>query len=359
MKFRPFEYMEWAKLAPPAENNLSRSGVGVPSWEELGIDLREVALYGDHPYGYGPLLEAIAARAGARPGNVVIVAGASQAIFLTAAALLEPGDHVLVERPAYEPLWSVPAVLGAEVARFERRFEDGYAVDLDRLAASFTPRTKLIALTNLHNPSGVLLKRGDIEAVAALAARVGATVFVDEVYLEFFSRPEQRSAYGISDNIIAAGSLPKAYGLAGLRCGWILTPPALAPLFRHVVDHVFVEHVFMAEQIAARVFPRLDALRERHQAIIGPNHARVAAFMAGETRLEWVEPDNGIIAFPRIKGPGSGDDLARRLKEGHATSVVPGSFFEAPRHFRLGFGATPEILERGLAALGLALGELA
>jgi aspartate/methionine/tyrosine aminotransferase len=114
----------------------------------------------------------------------------------------------------------------------------------------------------------------------------------------------------------------------------------------------------MAEQIAARVFPRLDALRGRQQAAIAPNHARVASFMAGEKRLEWVEPENGIIAFPRLKGSGSGDDLARRLKEGHATSVVPGSFFEEPRHFRLGFGAAPEILERGLSAIGRALGEI-
>lgn len=358
MNFPPFAYMEWAKLVAPAAHNLSRSGVAVPTWEELGIDLRDVSLYGDHPYGYGPLLEAIAGRASTEPGNVIIVAGASQAIFLAAAALVGPGDHVLVERPAYEPLASVPRALGAEVGRIERRFADGYGIDLDRLAASLTPRTKLLVLTNLHNPSGTLLKPGVIQAAAALAARVGAHVFVDEVYLEFLPRPGGGSAYGSADNIIVAGSLTKAYGLAGLRCGWILTPPALAPLFRHAVDHIFVEHVFMAEQIAARVFPRLDGLRERNQAVIGPNHARVAAFMAGERRLEWVEPENGIIAFPRLAGPGSGDALARRLKEEYATSVVPGSFFEEPRHFRLGFGAAPEVLERGLTALGRALGEV-
>jgi aspartate/methionine/tyrosine aminotransferase len=358
MKFRSFEYMEWAKLVPAAANNLSRSGMGVPGWDELGVDLRELALYGDHPYGYEPLLQAIAERADTASGNVVIVAGASQAIFLTAAALLEPGDHVLVERPAYEPLLSVPRVLGAEVSRIERRFEDGYRIDLDRLAASLTPRTKLLVLTNLHNPSGAFLTREEIAAVAALAARTGAYVFVDEVYLEFLDGPKGRTSYGAADNIIVAGSLTKAYGLAGLRCGWILPPPPLASLFRHVVDHVFVEHVFMAEQLAARIFPRLDDLRRRNQAVIGPNHARVAAFMAAEPRLEWIEPENGIIAFPRINGPGSGDELARLLKERHETSVVPGRFFEEPRHFRMGFGAAPEVLERGLKAIGRALGEL-
>ena len=358
MKFPPFEYMEWAKLIPPAANNLSRSGVAAPAWDELGIDLREVALYGDHPYGYEPLLQAIAARAGTVPGNVVIAAGVSQAIFLTAAALLEPGDHVLVERPAYEPLLSVPRVLGAEISRIERRFEDGYKIDPDRLAESLTPRTKLILLTNLHNPSGTFLAREEIGALAAVAGRVGAHVFIDEVYLEFMPGPKGGTAYGMADNIIAAGSLTKAYGLAGLRCGWILTPPPLVPLFRHAVDHIFVENVFMAEQIAARIFPRLAALRLRNQAIIGPNHARVAAFMAGEPRLEWVEPYGGIIAFPRLKSSGSGDELARLLKERHQTSVVPGRFFEESRHFRLGFGAPPEILESGLKAVGRALGEL-
>ncbi len=359
MKFHSFEYMEWAKLVPPAANNLCRSGMGVPTWEELGVDLGDVALYGDHPYGYEPLLQAVAARAGTAPENVIIVAGASQAIFLTAAALLEPGDHVLVERPAYEPLLSVPTVLGADVSRIERRFEDGYAIDLDRLTESLTPRTKLLILTNLHNPSGAFLPREEIGAVAAAAARTGAYVFVDEVYLEFLSGQTGRTAYGVAENIIAAGSLTKAYGLAGLRCGWILMPPPLVPLFRHVVDHVFVEHVFMAEQLAARIFPRLDALRERNQALIGPNHARVSAFMAGEPRLEWVEPENGIIAFPRVKDfSGTGDALARILKERYETSVVPGRFFEEPRHFRLGFGPAPEMLERGLKAIGRALGEL-
>jgi hypothetical protein len=90
MRFPAFKYMEWAKLVTPEANNLSRSGVGVPSWDELGVDMGRVALYGDHPYGYRPLLEAVAARAGADPGNVIIVAGASQAIFLTAAALSSP-----------------------------------------------------------------------------------------------------------------------------------------------------------------------------------------------------------------------------------------------------------------------------
>jgi aspartate/methionine/tyrosine aminotransferase len=350
--------MEWAKLVPPAANNLCRSGVDAPAWDELGVDPRDLALYGNHPYGHEPLLQAVAARAGTAPENVVIVAGASQAIFLTAAALLEPGDHVLVERPAYEPLLSVPRVLGADVSRIERRFEDGYSIDLDRLAESLTPRTKLLMLTNLHNPSGVFLSRDEIGAVAAVAARTGAYVFVDEVYLEFLSRPKGGTAYGAAENIITAASLTKAYGLAGLRCGWILTPPPLVPLFRHVVDHVFVEHVFMAEQMAARIFPRLDALRTRSQALIGPNHARLSAFMAAEPRLEWVEPENGIIAFPRVKAfSGSGDALARILKERHETSVVPGRFFEEPGHFRIGFGAAPEILGRGLTAIGRALGE--
>jgi aspartate/methionine/tyrosine aminotransferase len=356
VNFPPFAYMEWAKLVPPAAYNLSRSGVGVPSWEELGVDPAGLALYGDHPYGYKPLLEAIAGRAGAEPDHVIIVSGASQAIFLTAAALLEPGDRALVESPAYEPLVSVPRLLGAQVVRVERRFEDGYRLDLDRLAQDFTPRTKLLLLTNLHNPSGVHLERREVEAVAALAARRGAYVFVDEVYLEFLSGPEARSAYGAAENIIAAGSLTKAYGLAGLRCGWIITPPALAALFRHAVDHVFVEHVFLAEQIAAAVFPRLDGLREKRQEAIRPNHARVAEFMAGEPRLEWVEPKDGLIAFPRLRcGLGTGDELARRLREEYRTSVVPGGFFGAPRHFRLGFGATPDVLEKGLTALGRAL----
>jgi aspartate/methionine/tyrosine aminotransferase len=355
MNFQPFEYMEWAKLVAPAANNLSRSGQPVPPLEALGVDMRDLSLYGDHPYGYFPLLREAAGHAGVSPDNVIVCGGASAAIFLISAALLEPGDHVLVEKPAYEPLLSVPRTLGAEVGRIERTFENGYRIDLDRLERSLTKRTKLLVMTNLHNPSGVYLTREEISAIAERAARVGARVFIDEVYLEFLSGPRARTSFGLAENIITAASLTKAYGLAGLRCGWILAPSSLMPLLRHVVDHVFVEQVFMAEQMSALVFPKLAALRERNRPGIDANHRRVAAFMEGETRLEWIEPENGLIAFPRLKNGGSGDELARLLKEKYETSVVPGRFFENPGHFRLGFGAPAEALERGLAAISRAL----
>ena len=197
MNIRSVAYMEWAKARPAAAVNLSLSGLAGPALADLGIDWGEIALNGEHPYGWPPLLEAIAARHGTDVGNVCPMLGTSQGIFSICAALVGPGDEVLVEKPAYEPLLAVPRLLGAKVRRFERRFENGYRVDPEDLRASLGPGTKLVILTNPHNPSGVALTRDEVLVLASVAGEKGATVLVDEIYLEFQEgrRPGPRSAW--------------------------------------------------------------------------------------------------------------------------------------------------------------------
>lgn len=357
MKFSSVAYMEWAKALGTPAINLSRSGMAALTAADLGLDPGDFAINGDHPYGYPPLLEAVAAKSGASPEDVIITAGASQAIFLAGLALLSPGDRVVVEKPAYEPLLSVPRALGAEVIRLDRTIENGFALDLDRLEEALRSRPRAVFLTNLHNPSGALMPRERLAAAAALAARAGSYLFVDEVYLEFLAGEAGRTAFGLGENIVVASSLTKAYGLAGLRCGWMLAPRPLVPLLKRIVDHVFVEHAFITEQMAAAVFPKLDGLRRKNDAALADNRRTVREFMDGEPRLEWFAPAGGIICFPRLRGPQTGDGLAELLARRHGTSIVPGRFFEDSRHFRLGFGIPPEALAKGLDAVRSALGE--
>jgi hypothetical protein len=349
--------MEWAKALGTPSVNLSRSGMPALAASDLGLDPGDFSINGDHPYGYPPLVEAVAAKAGASPDNVIITAGASQAIFLTGLALLDPGDRVVIEKPAYEPLLSVPRALGAEILRLERTLETGFELDLDRLDEALRARPRAVFLTNLHNPSGALIPRERLAAAAERAARAGSVLFVDEVYLEFLQGESGRTAFGLGDNIIVASSLTKAFGLAGLRCGWMLAPRPLIPLLKRIVDHVFVEHVFIAEQMAAAVFPLLDGLRRRNNAGLAENRRTVREFLDGEPRLEWVRPAGGIVCFPRLRGPRTGDELAEILARRHGISIVPGRFFEDGRHFRLGFGISPEALAKGLDAVGRALDE--
>jgi aspartate/methionine/tyrosine aminotransferase len=359
MAFSPVEYMEWAKLRSAARTNLSRSGMPLLGREEVPLSFDGLDINGGSPYGFPPLLEAIAARHGTVPSSVVPTLGTSEAIFIVCAALLERGETAVVETPSYEPMLSCARAVGASVCRFERRFEDRYRIDPDAFAAAIPEGTKLVLMTNLHNPSGAFLSGDEVGSLARLAGGKGAVLFVDEIYLEHMPGAAARTAFGRDDNICVSSSLTKVFGLPGLRCGWILAPARLAEKMRRVTDHLHVDHVFLAEQLAARMFPLLDVLKSRTQAARDANRGVLGRFLAGETRLSWVEPDAGIVAFPRVAGRlDGGDTLARILRERYETSVVPGSFFEAPSHVRIGFGVPSDELETGLRNISLALDDL-
>lgn len=355
MHIEPVRYMEWAKRHAPAKLNLSRSGLADLSLADLEVDRESLEISGEHPYGYAPLLEAVAARYRVEERNVLPVNGASQGIFFACAVLLEPGDEVLVEQPAYEPLLSVPRFFGAQIKRFVRRFEDGYALDLDGIRSVLTNRTKLVVLTNLHNPSGALADDRALTELAEAAGAKGAMVFVDEIYLEFLEAREPATFFRSAGNVIVTSSLTKVFGLGGLRCGWMLAPETIVGRMKRLMDLVSVEGVYIGEQISARAFSRLDSLRARSRPLIERNFALVRDFIGREKKLIWIEPAGGIVAFPRIEADVDGSELARILREKYDTSVVPGHFFEEARHFRLGFGAPAEELAEGLENIRKAL----
>jgi hypothetical protein len=313
-------------------------------------------LSGRNDEGWEPLVNRIAARYGVRSDQVATATGTSGANFLVYAALLRPGDDVLVERPAYDPLLAAPAMLGANLVRFERRFEDGFKLDLGRVAAALTPRTRLIVVTNPHNPTGVLSGAGDLRGLGELAERHGCYVLADEIYLDAVSGAVPAVAAALSPRIITTASLTKAYGLAGLRCGWAIANEGLCEEIRRARDLVDGTGSVLAERAAAIAFDVLPALAARARAILAPNFGRFEAFMAGQRALEWVAPPGGTVAFPRLRSTVSADAFADRLLRDFETAVVPGRFFDAPAHFRVALGIPGELLERGLQAIGRALG---
>ena len=219
-------YIKWAKLRAAAKYNLASSGVkGVPL-SELPVKLDELELSAAGNYGYPPLLERLASRYGVERRNVATAIGTSMANYLAMSAVLEPGDEVIIEQPAYDPMVEIGHYLGAVVKRIPRRPEHGWQVQIEELE-NLVDKTRLIALTNLHNPSGALLAEETLRAIGDVAKRVGARVLVDEVYLELlFDRPF-RSAFHLGEHFLVTSSLTKTYGLSGLRCGWILAPPEL------------------------------------------------------------------------------------------------------------------------------------
>src|ERR671912_1203827 len=167
-------YMEWAKTRPAVRWDLAISNVLGCTIEDLPGAAEALALGGRNDSGYEPLLEAIARQYGVRPSQVTTAQGTSGANFLVYAALLGHGDDILVERPGYDPLMGAARLLGANVIQFERRPEDGFALDPERVRAAMTPRTKLIVITSPHNPTSVVAQADALRTIGDLAAAAGA-----------------------------------------------------------------------------------------------------------------------------------------------------------------------------------------
>ena len=350
------DYMAFAKLESGARFNLATSGVANADFADLG-PLPDLKQYGDNGYGWPPLLEAIAARFGAGCENVVTATGTAFANHLAFAALVQPGDEVLIETPTYELLVSALKYLGACLIPFGRRVDQAWRLDPAAVVAAITPRTRLVVLTNLHNPSSNLAPLADIAIIAEAAAKVGAHVLVDEVYLELMAGPHGAipTSFTPGGNVIVTSSLTKAYGLTGLRCGWILAPAELAHRMWRLNDLFGSTANHPGEQLSLWAFGRLDGLRTRAGAILEENRAAYRAVLGGHPALEQTIFDHGTTVFPRLLHE-DGDSLLRRLKAEHETSVVPGRFFGAPNHIRIGLGADPAMTRAGLERLAAALG---
>ncbi|HKP12364.1 MAG TPA: aminotransferase class I/II-fold pyridoxal phosphate-dependent enzyme [Blastocatellia bacterium] len=351
-------YMEWAKTRAGAAYNLATSGMIAYPLAELPLTLADIELSGPSLYGYAPLQEALAEKCGVDPDCVVHATGTSLANHLAMATILEPGDEVIVERPAYDPLLAVPRYLGATVKRFERRREDGFRVDPGELKRVITGRTKLIVLTNMHNPTGALTDAETLREVGEMARGVGARVLVDEVYLEAIFDGARPYAFQLGREFVTTSSLTKAYGLSGLRCGWILAEPELARRVWRLHDIFGGIPAHPAERLSVIALRHLDRIAARARALLDANWSLLSAFLDSRGDLDTMRPRFGTVVSPRLK-QGDVDRLCALLREKYETSVVPGRFFEMPEHFRLGIGIPTDILREGLERLGAALDEMA
>lgn len=350
------DYMDFAKFGAAATYGLASSGVKDASWADIGWTLDDLALHGPNAGGYRPLMEKIGARFGIDPACVVMPGGGcSFANHLALAALVQPGDRVLVETPTYELIVDQLGYLQADVHRFERRLEDGWRLDPDQVRAALTPDTRLVVITNLHNPSSALASPAEVAAVAEAAAEVGATLLVDEVYLELmFGDGPAFTAFEPDGNVVVTSSLTKAYGVTGLRCGWILAEAGLAQRMRRLNDLYGVHHAHVAERMATVALDHLPRLRARAARLLDANRAAYKAILGGHPALEQAVFEQGTTVFPRLK-QGDGDGLFRRLMESYETSLVPGGYFGAPRHVRIGLGQDAGPTRTGLERLAQAL----
>ncbi len=352
------EYMHWAKLNSSAPFNLARSGMLHFRLQDLPVRLEDLEITGPGGYGYEPLKQALAAKHNVSGDHVVTAMGTSMANHLVMAAILNPGDEVLIEYPVYEPILAVARYLGAKVKHFERKFENGFQIEPEEVEQKITSRTKLIVFTNLHNPSSALTHQGTLKRLGSLARGIAAKILVDEVYLDSVFDPLRPSAIHMGEEFIVTSSLTKVYGLSGLRCGWILAEPELARKMWLLDDLFAASPVHIAHQLNVIALNHLDEIRQRTQSLLAFNRPVLDAFFNSRKDLEVARTAYGTTSFPRWIG-GSTDWLCTLLLQKYETSVVPGKFFGAENHFRLGLAIETEILREGLNRLGLALDELA
>ena len=285
--------------------------------------------------------------------DVIAVVGASEALFLLFSALVRPGDHVVALWPAYQSLYDLARAQGAEVELVELRPEDGWRLDLDRIAAAMRPTTRAVVVNLPHNPTGHAPDRGRVRRARRLVERHGATLVCDEVYRGLEQDPGARlpAAADCSPSAVSVGVLSKSYALAGLRVGWLATRDrVLLDAVAQVRDYTSLCSPAPSEVLGTIALRAADALVERSRAIVAANLPLVDALIAEHAdTLDWVRPSAGSIGFPRYRGAEGIDAFNERLVAEQGVLLLPGRVYGyGDGRFRLGFGRRnlPEAIER-------------
>lgn len=286
--------------------------------------------------------------------DVLVFAGAEEAIFCLANVTLEPGDHAIVTWPGYQSLYEVARAAGADVTLHELREDAGWAIDLDLLRRQVTPATRLIVINAPHNPTGMLPDRATFDGLVAIAKEAGARLVVDEVYrdLEFDAGDRLPAGAETGERGVSIGVMSKSFAMAGLRIGWLATRDrdllARCAAFK---DYTTICSSAPSEVLALIGLRARDRVLARSRGIVATNLERLDAFFAEwPDRFSWVRPRAGSVGFPRLTVPGVRiDDWAAGLVEAHGVLLLPGSQFGfGGNHFRLGFGRNdlPAALDR-------------
>jgi aspartate/methionine/tyrosine aminotransferase len=302
-------------------------------------------------YGADELKRTLCSVYNCSPENIVTTTGASEANFIVFSTLLSHGDDFIIEQPGYQPMWLTPEMLGARRINWLRRFENKFRIDSESLQNLITKKTKLIVLTNLHNPSGVLANQKAIKLIAETAEEHGAYVLVDEIFLDgsFISS----SSSFVFPNVIVTSSVTKIYGLGGLHTGWIIAPQDIAEQCQRLKAHSTGAASYMSEIMTAAVLRTArDDFIKRFQKRAKTNLEILKQWIKQHTEwFSWVEPDGGIVCFPKYTMDLPSITLCKYLFETQKILLNPGAYFNMEGFIRLSYGCNPLKLQNALDAL--------
>jgi aspartate/methionine/tyrosine aminotransferase len=346
------------------EFNLSESGVRPLTPRELIADAAGLDGLLDQPLVYSQsngtieLRQAIASMyPGAGIEHIEVTNGGSEANFITTFNLIEKGDEVVMLVPNYMQTWGLSRAFGGTIREW-RLIEDHDAgrwrVDLSALEVLVTPRTKMIVICNPNNPTGARLTAADLDGIARIADQHGAWILSDEVYRGAeIDGVETASMWGRSPKAIITSGLSKAYGLPGLRIGWIAGPPSLIASFWSYHDYVTIAPGALSDRLARIALQpgRRAQLFERTRAILRRNLPLIEAWLTEAGGFRWIRPEAGAIVYVRYDHPIDSLTLVNRLREEKSVLIVPGAHFGMDGYLRLGFGEPPEYNRAGLDRL--------
>jgi hypothetical protein len=342
--------------------DLSESGVEPLTLSEVTTVLD--AAVGDVRLGYADGRGREATRAavaaihdGASVDNVLVTSGTSEANFLAMTTLVERGDDVAIVLPNYMQVHGLARGLGASVREVWLHEDEGWRLDLDRLRSAMTPRTKLICVCTPNNPTGQILSTEDLDAIVEIARGAGAWILSDEVYRGAeLDGVESATVWGRYERVILTGGLSKAYGLPGLRIGWIVAPPERIHAAWAQKDYTTIATASVSEVLAEAALRHRAELLTRTRRILCERWPVLEAWArAHGGKLHWTPPRAGAICFFGYSYPVDSWPFVDRLIRQRSTMVVPGSHFLTERHLRIGFGGPLAILRAGLAEIDAAL----
>jgi aspartate/methionine/tyrosine aminotransferase len=345
------------------ECNLAESSVHDAVFKNLNLNLNELLLcYGDH-LGKPELRELIATEYKQISANdVLLTAGAAAALFMIATSLLEKEDHLIVVRPNYATNIETPRAIGCEIDFVDLTFENNFQIDTNAVKKLIKSTTRYISITTPHNPTGTVIDENTLLELIKLAETNNIYLLVDETYRDLSPEKQLPLVASLSENAISVSSVSKAFGLPGIRIGWLITRnKKLQELFLAAKEQIFLCNSVVDEEIAYQFLLQKDQFLPEIQDKIKNNRTILKNWMKEHPYLEWVDPEAGVVCFPRLKSNLNIDlDLFYdNLYTNYKTLVGPGHWFEMEKSYmRIGYGwPTAENLSKGLNNITKAIKE--
>ncbi|HOY05467.1 MAG TPA: aminotransferase class I/II-fold pyridoxal phosphate-dependent enzyme [Saprospiraceae bacterium] len=341
--------------------NLSESSVTDLKMSDLQLSLDNLELsYVPHK-GNFEFRQAIANEFNLQhPDNVLLTNGAAGALFIVNTALLTAADHLVIVRPNYATNIEVPRAICCDISFIDLAFEEGWRLDPRKIAEAIRPNTKLISITTPHNPTGMLMTQAEIDAVVHIAEQHNIFLLVDETYRDACFKTPYPIIATRSSQVISVASLSKAYGLPGLRMGWLITQnEVLMELFLAAKEMIYISNSALDEAVACQFYLRKEKFIPHISRKCLKNFEILQTWLTKETRVEAILPEGGVVCFLRMKQDLQVDTnrFYHLLLHEYKTMVGPGHWFDMPdTYLRVGFGyTTADVFEKGLECISKAM----